>query len=68
MKNVVMLVLPDTLMGLYQAHTDGTILTTGSAFVLQVWIMELLDLFIHPVHLRSPFPYDRLESYHLFEY
>ena len=66
MKNAVMLVLAETLMGLDQAYAEGTILTIGSPFVLQVWLMERLGLFIHLNHLYSPLPYDHLETYCLF--
>ena len=67
MKNAVMLVLAETLMGLDQAYSEGTMLIIGYQFFLQVWLIDLLDLFICPVHLHSPLPYNRLEVRHLFD-
>ena len=67
MRNAVILVLAEILVGLDRSYTDGTMLTTGSPFVLQVWLMEHLGHFIHSACLCNPLPYDRLEVYHNFD-
>ena len=66
MKNVVILTLAETLVGLDRARADGIMLTAGSPLVPQVWLMEHLNLFTHLAHFRSPLPYDHLEMHRLF--